>query len=174
MAKPIKQTTTTYIFDLRDFAPLGEEKSYLLCVNENTYHVILNLFAFYGSWLNRYTPNQDDEVWYQPEGEQAAFVGDMFDKGMEELTMAVCFDEFIKVQRMLVAAVVGEQVVLDDPLPASVDYTASGLSPQLTELNATMQEIRDKLGEANVNTDELEEVLDAVNVILGGAAVLAV
>lgn len=174
MAIPIKQTDKTLIFDLRDFAPIGQEKHYLLCLNENTYKIVFELFAFYGSWLNRYAPNQDLETWYQPDGEQAIFVGDMYDRGMEELLKVACFDEFIKVQRMLVASIAGEQVVLDDPLPASVNYTVSGLSPKLTQLNTTMQEIRDKLGETDVNTDDLEEILDAVNVILGGAAILGV
>lgn len=153
--------------------PLGEEKHYLLCLNENTYRVVLELFLFYGFWLNRYTPDTSLETWYQPEGEQKAFVGDMYDKGVEELLKVACFEEFIKVQRMLVAAVAGEQVVLDDPLPASVNYTVTGLSPRMAQLNATMGQIRDKLSEMNLNTDDLEETIDAVNIILGGAAILA-
>jgi len=88
------------------------------------------------------------------------------------LQMGCELEEFIKVQRMLVAAIAGEQVVLSDPLPASVNYTTSGLSPKIAQLNTTMTEIRDKLNESNLNTDELEETLDAVNIILGGAAIL--
>jgi len=121
MAIPIKQTDKTLIFDLRDFAALGEEKSYLLCVNENTYHVILGLFQFYGFWLNRYAPNRDEELWYQPEGDQAAFVGDMYDKGMEELQMPVCFDELIEAVNNGFAGLTAALAALQ---PAQPDYSS--------------------------------------------------
>ncbi len=96
MPTPIKRNDTTLIFDLRDFAPLDEANKYLLCLNENTYHVIFSLFAFYGHWLNRYTPNSDGDIWYKAENNDAVFVHDMYDRGMEELQMTVCFDELIE------------------------------------------------------------------------------
>lgn len=58
-------------------------------------------------------------------------------------------------------------------LNVTLQANQESIGEQLALLNVTLGEIRDKMTEANVNTDELEEVLDAVNVILGGAAVLA-
>lgn len=95
MPTETRRTTTTLIFDLRDFTAIGEGESYFLCLSENTYRVVLGLFQFYGYWLNRYTPDTRLDTWYQPEGDQAVFVGDMYDKGMEELLMPTCVTDLV-------------------------------------------------------------------------------
>ncbi len=151
-----------HYFDLRDFDPLDQEEQYLICVNSNTYHVLFALFKFYGKWPNRYVRSKDDRIWYQPEGEEIAFVGDMFDRGMEELQDVTCMGELVKTQRMLVAAIVGENVDLNSPLPDSVDYSEVGLVPTLKQMDV-----------GGGDTDELEQILDAIQIILGGAAILA-
>lgn len=181
MATEIKQTDQTLIFDLQDFAQIGEEKKLLLCVNENTYHVILNLFQFYGDWLNRYTPDKSLAVWYKPEDDQASFVGDMYDKGMEELTMPGCFDELVEAQNnvarsimVLICAMTGQvydpefHYHLDQVLSLPWDFQSSGLANRIGAMvqatePGTIQETLERL----IETTTIG--LDAVEDILGGS-----
>ena len=119
----------------------------------------MNLFTFYGYWLNRYTPSQDGDIWYKPEGDDAAFVGDMYDRGMEELLMPVCFKEFITVQRLLIGAITSTQVNLNEPLPTSgvVDFTLTGLGGRLSPAGGSS--IAERLAPNDENLwDKLEEL----------------
>lgn len=176
MPTQIKQTDTTLIFDLRDFADLGEETCYMLLVNENTYHVIFSLFQFYGNWLNRYTENKDLDVWYKPEDEQATFVGDMYDKGMEELQMTYCVQDLIDVGKqiamsnvLMMHALTGQdfdgtsETPLEDYLAGYWDFSHNGLANRLgpTEPSTSENTIQATLERLKVSIDQLKAVVDA-------------
>lgn len=67
--------------------------------------------------------------------------------------------------RMIAAVLAGEAVTFEDDLPASVDYTSTGISP-------IMEEIRDLLAGMATEADDIEEILDGIGVILGAAQIL--
>lgn len=206
MPTKAKRSNATLHLALDEFVPIGEENNYLLCLNENTYWACYQLFKFYGRWLSRYVLDKEANVWYQPEQDstEAAIIGDMYDKGLEELSAVTCMDELVKTQRMLIAAITGDPVDFTQPLPddeyipgrALVDIqqmqlaaitgeaidTDVGLPTAYTPprnvtillegIDVRLEEIRDALGQAE-SADDIEAILDSINIMLGGAAILA-
>lgn len=102
---------------------------------------------------------------------------DAFIAELECCLMSGCnVSDLIQTQRMMVAALIGEAVDFADPLPASVDYTETGIGPRIEALEVKLEELR-ALQEASdttnsENVDDIEEILDGIGQILGAAAVL--
>lgn len=114
--------------------------------------------------------------------------------------MANCnemFEQLVITNRMLVAALTGQAVNLDVPLQTTgtVSFTTTGLANRLGPETAhdgvntiqytleqqqiALAQIQDRLAElvanaqaGNVNTNDMEEIMNSINVILGGAEIL--
>lgn len=148
----------------------------MLLVNENTYHVIFNLFQFYGYWLNRYTEDKSLDVWFKPEGEQATFIGDMYDKGMEELQMTHCVDDLVNAADRIASAIVilfhgitGKDydgtagIPLQSYLDGYWSWSSEGLANRLgpTEISTSENTIQATLDRLKTSIDELKAVVEA-------------
>lgn len=103
--------------------------------------------------LGEYTDIERDQI---EEMQSSAKVGIILACNAEEMTTSL---------RMIAATLAGEAVTFADPLPASVDYTETGISP-------IMEEIRDLLAGMATEADDIEEILDGIGVILGAAQIL--
>lgn len=153
MTKIESSTHEDLLFDASQLAGYDEECQYLVALSDWQLTVILSALR-YAHWPSRWVDVSD--------------FSEIQDKIhlLEHCLMSGCnVGDLIKVQRMLVAAIIGEAVDLtaDPLLPDNVDYTQTGLVPTLLGLG----------GDQGASMDDLEEILDSVNVVLGAAAVLA-
>lgn len=80
--------------------------------------------------------------------------------------------DLVSTQRMIVAALIGQNVDLTTELPTIVDFTSTGIGPRLDALTAKIEEIRALVEAGNTETDDIEEILDAINIVLGGTGIL--
>jgi hypothetical protein len=68
--------------------------------------------------------------WY----EISAFIAEM-----EACLMSGCsVQDLIGTQRMLIAAIIGQEIDLADPMPTTADFTETGISPRLRALTTAM------------------------------------
>jgi len=142
------------LFDASRLAGYDEDCQWLVALSDWQLSVILSALR-YANWSSR---------WVNVPGEFSEIQDKIY--FLEHCLMSGCnVSDLIKVQRMLVAAIIGEAVDLtaDPLLPDNIDYTQNGLVPTLLGLG----------GDQGASMDDLEEILDSVNVVLGAAAVLA-
>lgn len=152
-------------------------RCFLVALNEDSINAILVFLGLahrYKLWgfenASNWTPAERDQ-WDEIE----AFVSET-----EYCLMNGCnVGDLISTNRMLVAALVGETLDLSTDLPDNVDYTVVGIGPRLDNLEAKLQGIADKIDQleatvtaGNADDDDIEEILDSINEVLGGEAIL--
>lgn len=158
-----RENFATFGLELLQTQPDGEE-CYIHFLSGQDRAVILSALRyaeyFNTRWfvddplaLGVYTDIERDQI---EEMQSSAKVGIILACNAEEVTTSL---------RMIAATLAGEAVTFADPLPASVDYTTTGISP-------IMEEIRDLLSGMLDESDDIEEILDAILVILGGTPIL--
>lgn len=164
-----KYSPTRTIVSLEDFDQKESQYAFV-CVPVFALEVARKLLAERGRWAATYAlefnaadagyiaPDRDSDIWNRI----TANIGDFL-----EATNKLNCEDLIKVQRMLVAAMVGENVDLTAPLPDSVDYTEVGISPRLAAIQASIE------GQATGTDgieDELQGIMDSIGLIATIAA----
>ncbi len=113
--------------------------------------------AIWGLPENRDTWSAADKnTWF----EISAFIADL-----EVSLMTGCnVSDLIKTNRMIVAAIVGEEIQdLDSDLPTSVDYTETGLSPRLLAIKdaVSSEDVQDNIDNVTLAIEALTAVMAA-------------
>ncbi len=110
--------------------------------------------------------------WDDQKKEEWSEISDFVATTRECLTMGCELEELLSrldnltaTQRMMVAAIIGERVDLASDMPVEVDYTESGLVPALLATSDSE--------DLDAKIENIEKILDAIQIILGGAAILA-
>lgn len=119
----------------------------------------------YATFLNTRWYVSDENLIGKFSDQERDEIEQFYEQAKVDIIMGCDAEAFINTQRMIVAAIAGEAVTMSDPLPASVDYTTVGISPKLEEIRAILAGMA-------TEGDDMEEILDAILVILGGVAIL--
>jgi hypothetical protein len=139
-----------------------EQNCYLVILSDSQINLLLAMTKE-ASWPTRWQNFPDlDSV-------------ETFVSGLEYVLVNACTtDGLERALKAQYAAIASLDLDLAEPLPDEIDHTSNGLSAKLEEIAELLNNLTTALDTLAINesVDDLEEILDAVNVILGGAAIL--
>lgn len=144
-----------------DITTLGQAggRSGLVCLSESTWELAYSLVTFYGYWRSRYyftDPATGDRRTLTDD--EYTLVTDMVDLAIEELRVTGC-EELTEAINNIVA-----QLELSNDKMDTLNANLTGIQASIDALAAAQTPAAD--------VDDLEEILDSINVILGAAAIL--
>ncbi len=153
------------LFSLETLQTQPDGEQCYICFLSGASRAIIISALRYTSFLNTRWFVDDETKIGEFSSQERDEIEQYYEQAKVDVIMACNAQDLVDVGRMLVAAVAGEAVTLSDPLPASVDYTSIGISPKMDEIIAILTGMA-------TESDDMEEILDAILVILGGVTVL--